>query len=72
MHLHPREYRQGRFPSEACLTRSRRINLDMLHAELSSNLQKLEEMARKVCSAEPEVQQQYGQQLQASRWAWGE
>lgn len=41
------------------------INLDVLHAELSSNLQKLEEMARKVCSAEPEVQQQYGQQLQA-------
>ncbi|XP_054989944.1 inverted formin-2 isoform X2 [Sorex araneus] len=41
------------------------INLDVLHTELSSNLQKLEEMAQRVCAAEPEVQQQYGQRLQA-------
>ncbi|XP_055969711.1 inverted formin-2 isoform X2 [Sorex fumeus] len=41
------------------------INLDVLHTEVTSTLQKLEEMARRVCAAEPEVQQQYGQRLQA-------
>lgn len=41
------------------------INLDVLRTESSSNLQKLEEMARRLRVAEPEVQQQYGQRLQA-------
>ncbi|XP_070105462.1 inverted formin-2 isoform X4 [Equus caballus] len=42
------------------------INLEIIHSESSTNLQKLLEMERKVSSSIPEVQEQYAQRLQAS------
>lgn len=42
------------------------INLDIIRSEASTNLKKLLETERKVSTSVPEVQEQYGQRLQAS------
>lgn len=43
-----------------------RINLEIIRSESSTNLKKLLEMEQRVTSSVPEVQEQYGERLQAS------